>query len=101
MNINGCFLIHFKSRVTVRKNRVLVFDGNHIFFYHDAVVVPAVNFNIVGTQVDTECIVCQMNNPFLQVTLFLEADIFVISDYNMVYKRNIQFHAHFVNGLRH
>ena len=65
MNIAGGFLIHFKCRVSISKQNFLVLNGNHIFFNGNTVITFIIDFNVVGTQIDTECIVCQNDNPFL------------------------------------
>ena len=49
MNIAGGLLIHFKCRVPICKQNLLVLYGDHVLFHHDAVVAPAIDFNVVCT----------------------------------------------------
>ena len=34
-----------------------------------SVRAPAVNFNVIGAEINTKCVVCQNDNPFLVVTV--------------------------------
>ncbi len=113
MDISGCLLIHLKCRVSICEQYLFVLDGDHVLFHQDMIIASAVNFNVVGTQIDTECVACQNDNPFLNVKLhrltacggfsampsgfplcfvkpvrFLEADISVIADDHVVKQRD-------------
>ncbi len=65
MNICRRFLIHFKSGISIGKKYIFILDGDHVLLDNDLVIVSAVNLDIVGSKVDTECIVSQNNSPFL------------------------------------
>ena len=97
MNISRCLLIHIKRGISVGKQGVFILDGDHIFLNHDAVIRPAIDFDITGTEIDTKRIVCQNDNPFLlKVSHFLKTKIFSVSDNNMVNQRNFnQFGSFF------
>lgn len=44
--------------------------ANHIFFDHDIVIIAVIDLYIVGTKVDTKCIVCHCRYPFLISKIF-------------------------------
>ena len=66
MKIAGRFLIHFKSGIAVSEQSIFIFDGNHIFFHQNMIVASGIDFNIVGTQINAECVVSQSVNSFLR-----------------------------------
>ena len=69
MNIPRRFLIHFKGRIPIGKERILILNGNHIFFNHHGIIRTVINFNITGSQINTKCIIRQDKYPFLIISL--------------------------------
>ena len=54
MDISRRFFIHFKGGIAISEQCIFVFNGNHIFFDHYGIFVPAVNFDIACSQINTE-----------------------------------------------
>ena len=85
MNIAGSFLIHFQMQSYHKQIKYSYSRWQSYFFDHDIVIIAVIDLYIVGTKVDTKCIVCHCRYPFLyQKFLLSEASIPVIANNNVV-----------------